>query len=624
MVKIVNENNNGASQQTTTNQTQQNAGGLGGGLGGNADNAATQRAAAGVSNVGSYDSAFGWRNINSYASHFVNLMEDVRKNNEYLNRFRWGTVAGVGGEMGSAAYVAGEYQGHWLYGIIFFERGQSLRLKETNNNAQEDYYTITELFNNEALKVIQASIMSAHDLPNANFMAINSVPDLGKQLDEQWARQLMGQMMLGIFGRIVGYLGEMRLRKSDRFNASVMPLEEGAVIDGNGHAQRADFAITLEHTPTNQDNANPTLLDNSQANVYPRVHGTGFVNMRFTGQKAVQNGVYDLKQLQAEIVVSLVDSQAEGSLAPYERQLLILAGFAEIAAIGGWRDLFMKRLNKNDRKFSRVAEYLSWGPDARPDVSKIDGSKEAIEGCLDMFAPREAALVVSHRAGNGLGGLSTLLSEIAVGNDQSLKQLLAILNGMSPRDGQGETVPETSFTVMFASALKQALGDSYKGSIQCNHIVKAAVPTVAGVYTGAAQKRSFQDMDLVSVVTKLGDNANDVYTYLNAQSYSHREFGNRAQRIYMLKLAASLFASKNPTTTGESLDMAINPVFGKCLLDFVRANCTWSMTGVNAYNTMATSLFFNNGGEDFTLSGNGLSASGSDFDLGVTLGSFKL
>lgn len=619
MVKVVNDNNNGASQQTTT--TQQPAAGLGG-LG--SETVAPAQNVAGVTNVGSFDSSFGWRNINSYATHFVSLLDEMRKNNEYLNRFRWGTVAGVGGEMGSAAYVAGEYKGHWLYGIIFFERGQSLRLKEATNGGQEDYYTITELFNDETLKVIQANIMATHNLPNANYMSINSVPDLGKELNDTWARQLMGQMMLGIFGRISGYLGEMRLRKSDRFNASVMPLEEGAVIDGNGHAQRADFAITLEHTPTNADAATPTLLDNSQVQLYPRVHGTGFINMRFTGQKPVNNGVYDLKQLQAEIVVSLVDSQAEGSLAPFERQLMMLASFAEIAAIGGWRDLFMKRLNKSDRKFSRVAEYLSWGADARPDVSKIDGSKEAIEGCLDMFAPREAALVVSHRAGNGLGGLSTMLSEIAVGNDNSLKQLLAILNGMSPRNGQGEVVAETSFTAEFAASLKQALGDEYKGVIQCRHVVKAAVPTVSGVYTGTAQKRSFQDMDLISVVTKLGDNANDVYTYLNAQSYSHREFGNRAQRIYMLKLAASLFASKGPTTTGESLDMAINPVFAKCLLDFVRKHCTWSMTGVNAYNTMATSLFFNNGGEDFTLSGTGLSASGSDYDLGVTLGSFKL
>ncbi|WP_366536681.1 hypothetical protein, partial [Salmonella enterica] len=94
----------------------------------------------------------------------------------------------------------------------------------------------------------------------------------------------------------------------------------------------------------------------------------------------------------------------------------------------------------------------------------------------------------------------------------------------------------------------------------------AAVPTVSGVYTGTAQKRSFQDMDLISVVTKLGDNANDVYSYLNAQSYSHRELNERQQRIYMLKLAASLFASKAPQATGESLDMAINPIFGKCLL----------------------------------------------------------
>lgn len=618
MVKVINDTNTGA--QNVSSQAQDNA--PLGGLGNEPVKATT--AVPGISAVSQFDSAFGIRNISTYAMLFTSLLDEQRKSNEYLNAFRWGTIAGVGNEMGSAAYVAGEWQGHWLYGIIFFERGQSLRLKETTNAGQEDYYTITELFNNDVLAVVQKNIMNAHGLPNANFMTINSVPDLGKTLDAEWARTLMGQMMMSIFGRIAGYLGEMRLRKADRFNASVMPLEDGAVVDGNGHAQRADFAIKLEHTPSNVDNINPTLLDTNQIQVYPSVHGTGFVNMRYTGQKAVQNGIHDLKQLQAEIVVSLIDSQAEGSMAPYERQLVLLASFAEIAAIGGWRDLFVKRLNKQDRKFSRVAEYLSWGPDARPDVSKIDNSREAIEGCLDMFAPREAALVVSHRAGNGLGGLSTMLSEIAVGKENSLKQLLAILNFMSPRGADGQTIPETSFTAVFASALKNQLGDAYNGTIHCSHIVKAAVPTIAGVYTGTAQKRSFQDMDLISVVTKLGDNANDVYTYLNAQSYSHRELGQRAQRIYMLKLAASLFASKGPNVTGESLDMAINPIFAKCLLDFVRSNCTWSLTGVNAYNTMATSLFFNNGGEDFTLSGSGLSASGSDFGLGVSLSNFKL
>ncbi|MGK7530362.1 hypothetical protein, partial [Salmonella enterica] len=88
--------------------------------------------------------------------------------------------------------------------IIFFERGQSLRLKETTNNGQEDYYTITELFNKDVLAVVQKNIMEAHGLTNANFMIINSVPDLGKVLDAEWARTLMGQMMMGIFGRIAG------------------------------------------------------------------------------------------------------------------------------------------------------------------------------------------------------------------------------------------------------------------------------------------------------------------------------------------------------------------------------------------------------------------------------------
>lgn len=616
MVKVV-DNNQNASQNNTASQETVNTAPLGGSQ--QTSSAAT--AVSSLGNVGTFDRAFGWQSTNSYASAYIAQLEELAKENPYLRGFKWGIVEGVGAEMGSAAYIAGDYNGHWLYGILFFERGQSLRLKESVNGA-ESYYTITELLDTEFLKTVSKTIQGTHQLPNAHFMSVNSVPDLGKQLTKEWAQQLTGQLALGIFGRIQGFLGQMQLSKSDRFTAQVFQLDDGSVLDGNGHAQRADFGVTLEHVPATSDNATPTLMDNSQAQVYPRVHGVGYVNMRFTGQKPAVNGVVDLKQLQAEIVVSLMDSQAEGSRVPMERQVLELAAFAEIASIGGWRELFMKGLNKSDRKWSRVVEYLNWGTDARPDISKIDNSREAIEGCLDMFAPREAALVVSHRAGNGIGGLSTILSEIANGSDIALKQLLTILNGMTPKakKSNDELVGSTgvkNFTQRFATALG-------KDTITCSDIVKAAVPNVSGVYTGNAQKRSFQDMDLVSVLTKFGDNQTDVYTYLHAQSYSHRELNARAQRIYMLKLAAVLFGAKDARTTGESLDMALNPIFGKCVLDFVRDNCNWQLTGVSAHNSIANSLFFNNGGENFTLSGTGSSAQGSDYSLGVSIGSLDL
>ncbi|AFQ96749.1 hypothetical protein STRATTON_37 [Erwinia phage vB_EamM_Stratton] len=616
MVKVVDTNANNASQNANLNTETQAP------LGGNASQpSAAAAAASSLGNVGLFDRAFGWQSTNSYASAYVAQLEELAKENSYLRGFKWGIVDGVGADMGSAAYIAGDYNGHWLYGILFFERGQSLRLKETTGGA-ESYYTITELLDTEFLKTVSKTIQATHQLPNAHFMAVNSVPDLGKQLSKEWAQQLTGQLALGIFGRIQGFLGQMQLSKSDRFTAQVFQLDDGSVLDGNGHAQRADFGVTLEHVPATSDNSTPTLMDNSQAQMYPRVHGVGYVNMRFTGQKPAVNGVPDLKQLQAEIVVSLMDSQAEGSRVPMERQILELAAFAEIASIGGWRDLFMKGLNGTDRKWSRVVEYLNWGTDQRPDISKIDKSREAIEGCLDMFAPREAALVVSHRAGNGIGGLSTILSEIAGNSDIALKQLLTILNGMTPRAKKSNdeligTTGTKNFTQRFAAALG-------KDTITCADVVKAAVPTVSGVYTGNTQKRSFQDMDLVSVLTKFGDNQTDVYTYLHAQSYSHRELNARAQRIYMLKLAAVLFGAKDARITGESLDMAVNPVFAKCVLDFVRENCNWQLTGVSAHNSIANSLFFNNGGENFTLSGTGSSAQGSDFSLGVSIGSLDL
>jgi hypothetical protein len=592
-----------AQQNTTTQQTQSTQ-----------QNTTQQNNSLDFGNLGAtvgMDRAFGWQSISSMAADFVSRIAEISKNNPNagLNRFKVGVVEAMSqSDFGSGAYVAMQFQQHWLYGIVLFEKGDSMRVV-TNNNV-ESYYTVTSLVNQQVLDTVVNSAQETHGISNLVFMATNSVPDLGKAMDDQWALQLMGQMLTGIAGRFAGALGDVKLTKTDRFNINVADITAGVVLDSNAHPQRASFAVAVNHQQQTQADTAPTLLSDNGDRSLPKTVATGYVNLRFTGLKPQVQGVTDLKQLQGEVVVSLVDSQMAGSKAPYERQLLALAAFAEIAQVGGWRDVFKGSLNNGDRKFSSVASYLNWGGD-KVDVKKLDGNKDAIDMALDTFAPAQAALVVSHRAGNGLGGLSTLLAEIATGNVHSLGQLLNILDVMFPGDTK------------FRNSLAAALGGVTE--LKCNHIIAAAVPTIAGVYTGTGEKRSVADMDLVSVLTHLGDKQSDVYRYMFAQSYANRQMDDKAQRIYLLKLAASMYGGREFRGTGESLDMAVNPVFAKTLLDRVRgAVSAWQLNGVQAHDMLNNSLFTNNGGESFVLSGGGNGGSFDTFGLNVTTNSFTL
>lgn len=598
MVKFVEENNGAAQNEVKETAT----------LNTTAAPAAPVTNAA-ANHIDSFDAAFDWTSTSSSAYDFVKLLKEGAEKNEYLSRFRYGVVKGIAADMGSAAYVAGQLNGAWLYGLVFFEKGQSVRIYETTNR-QEDYYTLTSLINRDVLNKVEEAMREEHGLDNIHYMITNNVPDFaGNTLDINWAKSLMGQLLLGVFGRAVGYLGTIHLKKSDRFTANVATPDTGVAVDVNGHPNRADIAMYVEHTPSNMDAADPTLLSESVPSAYPPVRSCAFPNIRFTGLQNTKDGVQNLKQLQGEVIVTLIDSQAKGAKAPLERQLIAFAGFAEIAQNGGWRDLYINTLNKQDRRFSSLASYLVWGTDT-PDLSKMDSSRDIIDKALRVFADNSAALVVHHRAGNGVGGLSNLFAEIALRNTNSLAQLLAVCDSLFK--GEGDS---------FTTYLGGLLGVS---SIKPEHIVAAAVPSLDGVYTATAAHRSLQDMDLTAVATHLGDKQEDMFRFLRAQSFSNREMEAKAQRIYLAKLAAAMYGNRNLRLTGESLDMAINPIFAKAVLDKVRQKANFQVNGVNANNAADNSLFYNNGGESFTLSGNGQVGGVSGFGLGVQLADYKL
>ncbi|ANZ48327.1 hypothetical protein BIZ78_gp248 [Erwinia phage vB_EamM_Caitlin] len=602
MVKIVEENNNAQAATTAT---------AGDAALGKMKSTAAEKP---TDYSGVFDRAFDWSSSSSMAGDFVRALDEAAEKNDKLRLFKYGVVEGIAPEMGSAAFVAGDYNGSWLYGLLFFEKGQSMRFQELPNH-QETYYTLVDLIDKSVLAKVEASIGTGEAV---HYMLTNTVPDISDhRMSAEWAQSLMGQMLLGIFGRAPGWLGGMVLSKADRFQINVATPDSGIAMDDNGHPSRADFALYVEHTPSNQNQDEPTLLDSSAATEFPPVRAAGYVNLRFTGLKAPgPNGVQDLKQLQGEVVVSLIDSQARGSRAPYERQIVTLAGFADMAQNGGWRDQFINTLNTTDRKFSALASYLSWGNDGVPDLSKLDKNRDHIDQALKLFAPSSAALVVNHRAGNGVGGLSNLLSEIAVGNLNSLGQLMNILDAMFAK---GST---ESFRKYFA----KALGDGVNpvAELLPRHVVAAAVPGIAGIYSGAGSKRSVQDGDLIAVCSFLGDKQTDVMRYVHAQSYQNRELEQKAQRIYLAKLYSGMYGNRQLRLTGESLDMAINPILARCILDKVREKAGWQINGVNAYNEMETSLFYNNGGQSLILTGNGTTGGLSDFGLGVSLSDYNL
>ncbi|HCJ5819031.1 TPA: hypothetical protein NU463_004690, partial [Escherichia coli] len=75
MVKIVDSNNN-AQQNNTQTQDTAPLGGLGN------ETVKVQTAVPGTSTVSQFDNAFGIRNISTYAMHFTNLLDELKKSNE--------------------------------------------------------------------------------------------------------------------------------------------------------------------------------------------------------------------------------------------------------------------------------------------------------------------------------------------------------------------------------------------------------------------------------------------------------------------------------------------------------------------------------------------------------------
>lgn len=561
-------------------------------------------------NVSSLERASGYKSISTLANSFVELLQERAKNNAYLNQFKFGTVPEINPSLGSGAYVAGEIKGAWVYGLVFFEAGSSITVVQENN--RETYFTMNSLLTVKTLEPISKTIAAqiGVDQSSLHYVVTNTIPNMNKTMTEEWASKLLGQILMGIYGRFPNYLGTLTMSRKDRFNVTVANRDDGVVYDGNGHAQRADFMIAVQHQPIGGDDRLPTLLDDTTGQALPPVLASGYVNLRYTGRKAPVNGQPDLRQLVAEVLVSDTDAQINGMSTPLERQILALTGAANMASLGGWRDYYLRGLNKSNRRFSALANHLEWGADGAVDTAALDKNTALVEQALDVFAKENAALVVSFRAGNGIGGLSTLLAEIAVGKTNSCNVLLNKLDTMFPGEKDAAGTVYGSFTKVFANKLDNG------GSIRTTDIVTAAVPTVTGIYNLNGVTRSMADADLTAVATHLGDRVTEMKTYIFAQSYGNRTMNERDQRIWLMKLLAEMYSGNQPQFTGEGLDMVINPVFAATLVEMVQKNTNWNLNGVTPHDSSANALFADSGNNDFTVSGQGGPNINSDYGLG--------
>lgn len=580
MVQVVNPSQNDKNTQTTSGQAPQQP-------------TKPNTVFPGLSAAGGLDLAFGVVSTASNAAAYVEELRKMKEANGYLKDFKFGTV-NISASFGSAAWVSFPYNQYAIFGVMLFQNGDSFRLRTTENGA-ESYYTTISLCREEFVKVVEDVVRAETGL-EPFFITFNDIPATPKQMDEKWAKSLTAEFMQNLFSTIPGFLGEMKLNKDkDR-----VLLQVGAVdasrnfLDSNGLPHRADFSLTVSHQNMQQQSVEPTILTTEESQQFPRVHAAGYVNLRVTGRNPDAKGDEALHQAVGEVVCSLMSSQLEGFATPIERQNIALAGFAEVAQRGGWKDSYIRSLHPVERRISTLLQWLTWEGGVQPDVKtikEIDKSPDAIRKALDTFTPDAATVAVNYRVGDGVCGLARILYEIAQGDLSYLRLYTEVLDRQFPGN---PATGEKSFT--------QAMGEAFKTKqILPEHIIGTVVPTVAGYFTRDGDLHSFEECDVVSALTAMGDRIEDAYEYLRVQSYFNRDMTNTQIRNYLLKLTSKMYGGFGQIPTGESVTMTLNPIFAQLLIRFVHRSATVTVQGVTTYDKQANSLFINDRGIDFTV-----------------------
>lgn len=565
------------------------------------------------SNLEEFEHAFGHVHLNDRAAVFCNLIDQKIKespNSTHLKAYGVYRIGRLCTAHGSAVAISkyDQQTDKTVVSVIYFENDESLILSADSKGVETYDSTISRIDASFSNAVIE-QLANEHGIHNAVYQTANIVPsDINLTTVEQ-ALGIMSQLLISTFGRRRGTYGSMVVDATENFVTNVTSFSEDAVQDPNGLPQRADLGIKLTNTKTQKDTTVLTLTTDNEVRQYNST-SLAYVNMRYTGlqEDQVNRGAdAKLNQITAELVVTLSNSPAHSAM---ERQLFMLGSWARIAQQGAWRGPFIDRLG-SDRKLGDVARHMRWCRDtSKVDFGQFDKTAGGKDLFLDTFVHDTAAIVMSHRIGNGIGGLSSVFADLCepATAAKALENLVALLDGMFPaiKSSDGKQIHRPKFS----NVLMDSFGTN---NISVTMFINNMVPTISGSYKGSNGPRSLDDMDLIKVCTYFGDKFTDVKAYVETASLQNRFTDPKQTRIRLMKFADEIYGGNTPRYTGEAVHIILNPIFLEVLANEINQRARHHMNGASNYVKEENSLFLAGNNTSYVVKGVGRGNTSSEY-----------
>ena len=541
--------------------------------------------------------AFGMSGDSSRAAVFASqLKEHFEKNGN--TDYKFGTCE-INSDLVSIAYLSFLYEDVPVCVLALFETGQNSIINYNDNNKQH-YTTVASLVQNDHIVKCQEQIRLACGYSTAPVFVTMQVVPRNIALTHETVTRMSAQLVTAIEAR-GGRIGLLKTSETNKFTFNFHDCPEGAQTDANGIAQRADWNLQVNAVASESGHNNTPVLEAANTGNLPApVVAVGYTNLRFTGPKDDPRDYVDtpnkfnMEQLSPEMTISQLDAITAGIYMSFERAIITLGGVGKIAQVGGWMNPLLASIKGNNkRKLSALAQHLYFATD-NIDFKDFDKDPAA---ALKLLCKKTAAVVVKYRKGDGVAGLAALLAEIAYGDANSLNILMSKLDSMF----------DHKKPILFTTKYKELL----KRDIVTSDIISTAVPCPAGNYSGTNGLRSLDDMDLITVSNRIGDQFDHFKNYVLATSYDNRRTDVEETSLYQMKLAQEFYGANGLRLSGDALDLVINPQFMNLLITYLD-NCTYhEFNGVVESDLQGNNLFI--GGQDYTVAGLGAPSSNSGF-----------
>lgn len=541
--------------------------------------------------------AMGLAADQSRAGTWAKLANEQMQQAGQQSPLRIGTYKMAADAKASVGYVAFEYKNTPVFSLVLFE-SSSTSVHRWNENGVPHYATVDSMVTDAFIaKVAQAVKAECGYVQNPHFISLHTVPS-DVALDQLRAATITAHLVASVMAR--SNRVPFNFDNCSKVNYNFATNDEGVVADTNDRPHRADWIMEIGFEGgRNSDNHAPTLEGGGIGSGMGPVSVCGYVNLRYTGPKddprQVQNiNAWEPAQLSPELTITAIDAVSQGRDFMLERSIFALGGAAEVARQSGWVEPLLSSLTEKNRKLAALAQHLHWGGmEKNLNFKGFDTNREEKIAALQMICFKTASVNIVHRNGDSLGGLSSLLAEVAYGNGNALEQLGDKLDHMFTRvDTQGQVVGQS-----FTQRLRAALNVS---DLSRESYIATAVPTISGSYRGSNGIRDLDDMDLVYIANRMGDNATAVGEYVTATSYDNRNLEPAQIRLYLMDLASSFLSGNEVRIRGNALNMVMNPVFMSLLATAIRERSEVRTNGIISIGMEQSKLFM--GGKNFTMS----------------------